>query len=144
MMSPARHLEEAERAALERHVEASYRSFLEAVAAGRNKGVTDIEPLAGGRVWSGRDAAARALVDELGGFDVALSRMRQRLGRTGERAEPVVAGGTAVGDLMSLIPNPMRTLGRGLRSAGVTELVLAAGQSRERVWAWCELAEREE
>gem|GEM_PF-6637183 len=128
-----------------RQLEATYRSFLEAVAQGRKKTADEIEPLAGGRVWSGRDAAGRGLVDELGGFELALARLRERLGPAGQRAEPVVVGARPMRDLLKALPVPIRVLSRALVRAGVPELaIVAGGRGRERVWAWCEVAEREE
>src|SRR5690606_9459315 len=56
-----------EDAILDREVEAFYRAFVGVVARGRGRKTDEIEPLARGRVWSGKDAAARGLVDRLGG-----------------------------------------------------------------------------
>ncbi len=50
-----------------------YDKFLERVAASRGLERAAVEPLAGGRVWSGRDALERGLVDELGGLDEAIA-----------------------------------------------------------------------
>src|SRR5262249_13962212 len=46
MQNPARFLEAEERAPLEKQIDEVYRSFLEAVAAGRSKSIEEIEPLA--------------------------------------------------------------------------------------------------
>ena len=40
----------------------------------------EVEAVAKGRVWSGEDAKAHGLVDELGGFDKALSLAKQAAG----------------------------------------------------------------
>ena len=69
-----------EREIAEKGVEATYRQFLRAVAEGRGKDVTAIEAVAGGRVWTGTDAKARGLVDELGGLVAALKRARVEAG----------------------------------------------------------------
>ena len=60
------------------------------VAAGRKRPVEEIEPLAGGRVWTGADAHARGLVDRLGGFEDALEVVRERIGRGADRLRVVV------------------------------------------------------
>lgn len=62
------------RASLER----TYARFLEVVAAGRGMSTEEVEPHAQGRVWTGQQAAERALVDSLGGLDHALDRLRAR------------------------------------------------------------------
>jgi protease-4 len=79
MMSIARPLDAAERSLLERDAHDFYTAFLQVVADGRQRPVAEIEPLAGGRVWSGRDAHARGLVDVLGGMPQALEQVRAAL-----------------------------------------------------------------
>lgn len=78
-LSPLRNLTDAERAIFERHVERFYRTFLGVVAKGRKRDVAAIEPLAEGRVWSGRDAKEVGLVDHTGGLDVAVERLVSHL-----------------------------------------------------------------
>jgi ClpP class serine protease len=48
------------------------------VAEGRKRKVSDIEPLAQGRVWMGAQAKGNGLVDQLGGLDQAIELVRQR------------------------------------------------------------------
>lgn len=134
MLSPTRHLDEGERAAFERIMDAIYRRFLEAVASGRKCTVEDIEPLAAGRVWSGRDAFDRGLVDRLGGFDEALADLRGRVGPGAERMRPVLFGSRKV----PALPAALRTMG-ALAQVGAgraAELVALASSTTERVWAW--------
>jgi protease-4 len=59
-------------------IERGYADFLSRVAEGRNLKVEAVEPLAQGRVWSGRDAKANGLVDQLGGFDDAVAAAAAR------------------------------------------------------------------
>ena len=49
-----------------------YAGFKNRVAAGRHMSADAVEAVAKGRVWSGEDAKAKGLVDELGGYAVAL------------------------------------------------------------------------
>lgn len=65
---------EGERAVLDREIEETYRDFLAIVAEGRKRPVEEIEPLAGGRVYTGRRARELGLVDELGGFEEAVAK----------------------------------------------------------------------
>jgi protease-4 len=56
------------------------------VAAARHRPFEQIEPLAQGRVWLGSQAAARGLVDQLGGLDAAVDLVKKRAGiPSGER-----------------------------------------------------------
>lgn len=140
MMNPARSLSGDERSALERQLEEIYRAFLEVVARGRGRSVEQIEPLAGGRVWSGRDAHQHGLLDRLGGFDVALADVVHRIGPSGDRLEPVVVGPEHFGP-----PGPLARLIRGgaqaLRFDGVVALAeIAASEPRAGAWLWSEVA----
>jgi protease-4 len=65
---------EGERAALDREIEQTYRDFLAAVAEGRKRRVEEVEPLAGGRVYTASRAKEAGLVDELGGFEDAVAK----------------------------------------------------------------------
>ncbi len=49
-----------------------YRGFKDHVAAGRHLSADQVEAASKGRVWSGEEAKEKGLVDELGGYDVAL------------------------------------------------------------------------
>ncbi len=78
MFSPARRLDQAERDMLAREMREFYDSFVELVATGRGRPTAAIDEVARGRVWSGRDAFERGLVDQLGGMEVALAEIRKR------------------------------------------------------------------
>jgi protease-4 len=79
-------LNDAEIQKLHGSIEATYVSFVSKVAAARKRSYNQIDPLAQGRVWMGTQARQNGLVDELGGFDRAISLVRQRakLPPTGE------------------------------------------------------------
>ncbi|HET8540052.1 MAG TPA: signal peptide peptidase SppA [Anaeromyxobacter sp.] len=72
----------SERRAIEKQIEAFYRLFVDRVAEGRKLPRGEIEPLAGGRVWTGKQAFERRLVDRLGSVEdaIALARERAHLG----------------------------------------------------------------
>ena len=70
-------LDEGDRRAVQRELDAMYDAFVQVVATGRGKSVAEIEPLARGRVYTGKDALDLGLVDALGGFDVAIAEMHQ-------------------------------------------------------------------
>ncbi|MBV8118835.1 MAG: signal peptide peptidase SppA [Alphaproteobacteria bacterium] len=60
------------RARLQAFLDATYQGFKEHVAAGRHMAPEAVEAVAQGRVWSGKEAKKNGLVDELGGYEVAL------------------------------------------------------------------------
>lgn len=62
-----------EMAAIQEAIDDVYGRFLRLVASSRNMNVPEVEPLAGGRVWSGVQAWALGLVDNLGGVDDAIA-----------------------------------------------------------------------
>ncbi|HTQ37230.1 MAG TPA: signal peptide peptidase SppA [Steroidobacteraceae bacterium] len=57
---------------LQLSVDHFYDLFLAHVAQGRGKTREAVDAIAQGRVWTGSDAKARGLVDELGGYDAAV------------------------------------------------------------------------
>ncbi|MGE5203753.1 MAG: signal peptide peptidase SppA [Acidobacteriota bacterium] len=65
--SPAQH------ARFETFLDAVYADFKDRVAKGRKMDAAAVEAVAKGRVWTGEEAKARGLVDELGGFSTALA-----------------------------------------------------------------------
>ncbi len=73
-------LDAAGRENLKSLIQAMYKSFLDEVATGRKRPVEEVAPLAEGRVWLGSQALERGLLDELGGIDVALARVKKQAG----------------------------------------------------------------
>jgi protease-4 len=69
-----------ERQIVKGEIDRIYDLFLDIV--GRARGMTreEVHPIAAGRVWTGRQAYERKLVDELGGFDAAVSKARSLAG----------------------------------------------------------------
>jgi protease-4 len=136
-MSPVRRFTDPERADFQLHLDEIYRSFLNVVAIGRNKSVEEIEPLAGGRVWSGRHALAHGLVDRLGGFDLALAELRAQLGPRGAALRPVVVGS----ERMERPRIPIRLVNVLARGLGIEPLLdaatLALDERAGRAWLWC-------
>lgn len=59
-----------------------YSDFTQKVAEGRGLPLPEVLTAAKGQVWTGRDAKARGLVDELGGFATALKLARSAAGLT--------------------------------------------------------------
>jgi protease-4 len=62
-----------ERGLLQAYVERGYRLFLSRCAEGRSMAVDVVDSVAQGRIWTGEQALANGLVDELGGIDEAIA-----------------------------------------------------------------------
>ncbi len=71
-----------ERERVEKMMRTVYEDFVNKAAAGRSKSFEDIDEIAQGRVWTGRQAQELGLVDELGGLDDALSIAKKQAGFT--------------------------------------------------------------
>jgi protease-4 len=72
MFSPTADFSARAHSRLEAFLDETYRGFKDHVATGRHMTQEEVEAVAKGRVWSGEDAKAKGLVDELGGYAVAL------------------------------------------------------------------------
>jgi protease-4 len=76
--SPARPFTDTERQKIESMMQDTYDEFVEKAAAARNMAPEKLDAIAQGRVWTGRQAKAIGLVDELGGLDRAIAAAKQR------------------------------------------------------------------
>ncbi|MEX2260663.1 MAG: signal peptide peptidase SppA [Bryobacteraceae bacterium] len=82
---------EAQRQKLRHGIDENYRAFVAKVAEARKRPFEEIEPLAQGRVWLGSQARERGLVDELGGLDLALTRLKEKAGIGAEEKVTLVS-----------------------------------------------------
>jgi protease-4 len=87
IMSPYRPITPDERKILQGIIDDTYAQFLQAVSTGRKLPVSQVRPLADGRIYTGRQAQAVKLVDKLGNYTVAVEEAR-RLGNLGKDVEP--------------------------------------------------------
>ena len=128
-LDPAKPPTEDELRVLEGQIGAVYDEFKDRVAAGRD--LTDLEDLAGGRVWSGVEALERGLVDGTGGFREALAKacelggiqaagtdvlMKVPAPRAGRPAPGTPA--EAVGELVEAVRREMSGLSGGVWAMG--------------------------
>lgn len=74
----------AEQERVEFEVKAFYQDFIEKVAASRSLTTEAADSHAQGRVWSGRQAWARGLVDAMGGIEAAFAEAKRRIGVAAE------------------------------------------------------------
>ena len=114
---PLRPMTDEEKALLQAMVDDVYGQFVAAVARGRGLDEAKVRAIADGRVFSGAQAKAEGLVDELGGLDAAVRLAWSKAGQTGEpsteqhRARHWPWWVDVIGQ--SLAPSP-RSLGGGL------------------------------
>ncbi len=76
--SPVRRYTPDEVKKLNDQLQAFYDQFVEKVAASRRSTPEEIDAMAQGRVWTGRQAKDRGLVDALGGLDRAIELTKER------------------------------------------------------------------
>jgi protease-4 len=134
MLSPYRHWTEEERGVLDRQIDGFYQDFVGIVARGRGRPAEEIEPLARGRVYSGRDAHAVGLVDRLGGLDAAVARAAE-LAKLARPAEPVVVHPPREMPEPPEPPAPLQPIVSRL-GAGADLVNLALGAERELLFAF--------
>src|SRR5829696_3606152 len=86
MYSPIRPFSPEERTRMMENMQATYDTFVEKAAQGRNTTPEKIDAIGQGRVWTGRQAKEIGLVDELGGLDraVALAKQRAKIAQDAE------------------------------------------------------------
>ena len=65
-----------ERAIVKAQIDRVYTQFLDVVGKARKMTPEQVHPIAAGRVWTGRQAFERKLVDELGGLEAAIRKAR--------------------------------------------------------------------
>ena len=68
----------------------SYERWIAGVARHRGMSVAQVDSLARGQIYTGRQALAAGLIDALGGLDVALDLLREQMGVAGDEPLTVV------------------------------------------------------
>jgi len=82
--SPTRALTDNERKYFQGLIDDMYVQFVEAVASGRKLDLQEVRSLADGRVFTGRDAKQRKLIDEIGNFQDAVDHTAKLAGISGK------------------------------------------------------------
>jgi protease-4 len=93
----------SERRALDKQIDDFYRLFLDRVTEGRKLPREEVERLAGGRVWTGKQAFDRRLVDRLGSVQDAIAVARERAKLAPDawvEVRRTAAGGGDLGDVL--------------------------------------------
>ncbi len=128
LLDPLHRVDDEERAALEGEIQSFYETFLDVVADGRKRTRDEVHAVAQGRVWSGRDAKEKGLVDELGDGRAAVAAVRARIGAGAERMQ-VVAIRPPWQRQQPLAPAAI------LNFLGIDSTIATLGLGRERVLA---------
>ena len=81
---PTREMTPAERAYLQSLIDNMYGQFVEAVADGRHAKAADIKAIADGRVWTGQQALALHLIDQIADFQAVVEDTAKSVGIKGE------------------------------------------------------------
>jgi protease IV len=81
---PSREMTPVERAYMQSLIDNMFGQFVDAVAEGRHAKVEDIKAIANGRVWTGQEALALHLIDQVGDFQAAVDDTAKSVGIKGE------------------------------------------------------------
>jgi protease-4 len=151
--APDRGWNEDDQAKLQKTIDDVYGRFLKLVSDSRGIPIEKLQDLAGGRVWSGSQAKAAGLVDEIGGLDDCLAAVAKKAGI--EKYEIVHRPNVSAGlDLSVLFGDPdassrlaalgvsreaLTLLGKAGLRTGVLDLflreVLSGASARPTIWA---------
>jgi len=123
MFSSTRGFTPDEREILREDLEHFYHTFVSKAAEGRGMDYDALNEVAQGRVWSGRDALERGLVDELGGLWEAIETTKRLAGIAADEKAALVVYPRPVGFLEALrggqagmfqssVPEPLAELAR--------------------------------
>jgi protease IV len=82
--SPVRDMKPEERTLLEGVIKNVHQQFIEVVVKGRKLSREQVEKIADGRIFTGEQAKALGLVDELGSFEDAVELTKKMVGLSGE------------------------------------------------------------
>lgn len=127
--SPLRELTEPERAVFQTLIDEAYTGFVDIVAKGRDLTLERTRELADGRIYTGNQAKANGLVDELGDRDTAFERAKDLAGSSEASLVVYRAVGGFFDDLLPFAkaPNVVEELGKELgvnRGPGLSYLWL--------------------
>ncbi len=90
LLNPGTQMTEEDKTLLQQHIDATYHTFVARVASGRKMAFNDAEAIAQGRVWTGEQAKALGLVDELGSLADAFKMAKQHANLNTELLYPVL------------------------------------------------------
>ena len=134
---------EAQWAKLQQFLDQTYADFKQKVGGGRDLSPEQVEAAAQGKIWSGADAKARGLVDELGGLQAAIAGAKElaeipedqqvRVVDRPERPDPLrrLIEGALKGQVESPAAEALGRIARGLQPL-VDVIGVLEGRQEER------------
>lgn len=132
--SPFQPFSTDERAKIQTQMQTTYDLFVSRVAEGRHLSTTQVDAIGRGRVWTGSQAKARGLVDELGGLDAAidLAKAKARIAPNSNVTLLVYPPRPGLFDLLTTLSNRSASthLSLSLGAAGARLLQSAAMLAR--------------
>ena len=138
--SPFRAPTAAEMSTIQELTNRVYEVFLDRVASGRGMPKSEVQEVAQGRVWSGKDAKAVGLVDSFGSFDDALNRAASLAGLESGWAMSIfdtepsdwdIAIASLIAEEVNFVPSPWDLGVQKLGAQFSSEIIQS--QSRSRV-----------
>ena len=135
VFSPFRPFTDAERKMLKEEILWTYEQFLAKAAEGRGMSRADVDAIGRGRIWTGRQAKDRKLVDELGGLTMALGLAKKEAGIDADEEVRLDVWPRKRSFWQSLFSRPALAL--DLKSAAGRNRVLETLRlmDRTRIWA---------
>jgi protease IV len=113
---PSREMTPAEKQYLQSLIDNMHTQFIQAVADGRHMKVDDVRSVADGKVWTGQQAVAMKLIDQVSDFEGAVNDTAKAVGIRGEPTlvRPEKDHRSVLdllfGDVSQWLPNPQKLL----------------------------------
>jgi protease IV len=134
IFSPFRPFTAEEKKTLKDQILWTYDQFLTKVAEGRNMTKDEVNRVGRGRIWTGRQAKERKLVDELGGLTTAVGLAKRLAGIPAEEEVRLVPWPKRLSFWQALFSSP--DLGLDLKSAAGLEKVVQAIRLMDKTAIW--------
>ncbi len=132
LWSPNQPYNAEQRQAISHMLDDVYDGFIDRVAKGRNFAPEVVEAMAQGRVWTGRQAKERGLVDEIGGLRQALEDVAKKIGVADVQDLDVII----LPDAPSPIDGLMELVGQNVQAFGpVKDFLHMAIMARHPEWS---------
>ena len=135
VFSPFRPFTPEERQVLKDEILWTYEQFLVKAAEGRGMTRDEVDAVGKGRIWTGRQAKERKLVDEIGGLTMAIGIAKKEAGIAADEDVRLDVWPRKRTLWQTLLNNPI--LGIGTKSAAGEERIVEALRmmSRTKIWA---------
>ena len=134
---------EADAALMQLSIDDTYDKFLLIVSQGRDMSVDDVRAIAGGRIWTGTQAIANNLVDELGELDDALDAAARLANLSSYRvrefkSSPPGLFDSLMGYIGTKIPGANSELGQWIRNSHQQTFEFLNHAKPRKAYALCE------